>query len=209
MTSQPASRSAALTSLALAGALVLSGCGGSGGSEAGDGGSGSRSNYVQGTGAVTSVARSDREPAPELAGESVDGRTADVADYRGKVVVLNVWGSWCPPCRAEMPHLVKVAGEMESQGVRFLGINTRDTDKTPAQRFEKEYEVPYPSLYDPTGKLLLRFPRGSLNPQAIPSTLVLDREGKIAARALKALGEEELEEMLRPVVAEKSGKSGK
>jgi thiol-disulfide isomerase/thioredoxin len=207
MTSQPALRRAALTSLAVVGGLLLSACGGSGDSEAGNSGSGgSQSNYVQGTGAVTSVARSDRKSAPKLSGETVEGGTVDVADYRGEVVVLNVWGSWCPPCRAEMPHLVTVADEMTSQGVQFVGINTRDTDKTPAQRFEKEYEVPYPSLYDPSGKLLLRFPRGSLNPQAIPSTLVLDREGKIAARALKALGEDELREMLKPIVAEKPEK---
>lgn len=201
MSSHSALRRSALASLAVAGALVLSACGG--GDDGGTGSTGSQSNYVQGTGTVTQVKRSDRQDAPELSGETVDGGTVDVADYRGKVVVLNVWGSWCPPCRAEMPHLVKIANEMESEGVRFVGINTRDTDKAPAKRFEEEYEVPYPSLYDPSGKLLLRFPKGSLNPQAIPSTLVLDRDGKIAARALKALSEDELRDMLKPVVAEK------
>ncbi|MCI0384088.1 TlpA disulfide reductase family protein [Streptomyces sp. CNQ085] len=192
-------RSAAVTAAAVC-ALLLSGCGGEGGQEQS---SGSGKNYVDGTGAVTEVEPADREPAPELSGETVDGKRLDVADYRGDVVVLNVWGSWCPPCRAEMPHLVRVAGETEDQGVRFVGINTRDLDRVPAQRFEEEYEVPYPSLYDPSGKLLLRFPKGSLNPQAIPSTLVLDREGRIAARALKPLGEEELRSMIDPLVEEK------
>ena len=74
---------------------------------------------------------------------------------------------------------------------------------TDAPRFEKEFEVPYPSLYDSSGKLLLRFPKGSLNPQAIPSTLFIDRDGKIAARALKALTEDELRKTLEPLVAEK------
>ncbi|UGY92932.1 TlpA family protein disulfide reductase [Streptomyces gobiensis] len=199
MSSHPALRRPALASLVMVGALALTACGG----DSGTGSGGGQSNYVQGTGVITSVQRGERQAAPELSGETVDGGTIDVADYRGKVVVLNVWGSWCPPCRAEMPHLVKVAEEMKPQGVQFIGINTRDTQKVPAQRFEKEFEVPYPSLYDPTGKLLLRFPRGSLNPQAIPSTLVLDREGKIAARALKALSEDELNKMIKPIVAEK------
>ena len=63
---------------------------------------------------------------------------------------------------------------------------------------------PYPSLYDPIGKLMLRFPKGSLNPQAIPSTIVLDRDGKIAARARSARSrEDELRKMLDPLIAEK------
>ncbi|MFP8959805.1 TlpA family protein disulfide reductase [Streptomyces nanhaiensis] len=194
------SRLSAAATAAVACALLLSGCGGDGGQQQS---SGSGKNYVEGTGAVTRVKPADREPAPELSGETVDGKRLDVADYRGEVVVLNVWGSWCPPCRAEMPHLVKVAEETEDQGVRFVGINTRDLDRVPAQRFEDEYEVPYPSLYDPSGKLLLRFPKGSLNPQAIPSTLVLDREGRIAARALKPLGEEELRSIIDPLAEEK------
>ncbi|SFL71707.1 TlpA family protein disulfide reductase [Streptomyces pini] len=194
------SRLSAAVTAAAACALILSGCGAGGGQEQ-SGGSGK--NYVDGTGAVTEVKPADRKPAPELSGETVDGKRLDVADYRGDVVVLNVWGSWCPPCRAEMPHLVKVAGDTEDRGVRFVGINTRDLDRVPAQRFEEEYEVPYPSLYDPSGKLLLRFPKGSLNPQAIPSTLVLDREGRIAARALKPLGEEELRSMIEPLIKEK------
>ncbi|GAA2416880.1 TlpA disulfide reductase family protein [Streptomyces glaucosporus] len=180
-------------------ALLLSGCGGD--SEAQGGGSGT--NYVAGTGAVTKVKPGDRRPAPELSGETVDGKRLSTADYRGKILVVNVWGSWCPPCRAEMPHLVKVAEDTADEGVQFVGINTRDTDRVPAQRFEKEFEVPYPSLYDPSGKLLLRFPKGSLNPQTIPSTIVIDRDGKIAVRALKELGEEELRSILDPLIKEK------
>ncbi len=88
--------------------------------------------------------------------------------------------------------------------MRFVGINTRDTSTQPAQQFEKSFGVPYPSLYDPpVGKLMLRFKKGTLNPQLIPTTLVIDRDGKIAARALQALSEEKLRKMLDPVIAEK------
>ncbi|GHG38557.1 hypothetical protein GCM10018980_11430 [Streptomyces capoamus] len=87
--------------------------------------------------------------------------------------------------------------------MQFVGINTRDTSTTPAVNFEKEHGVEYPSLYDPTGKLMLRFKKGTLNPQLIPSTLVIDRHGRVAARALEALDDTALTGMLKPVLAEK------
>jgi thiol-disulfide isomerase/thioredoxin len=118
-------------------------------------------------------------------------------------VVLNIWGSWCSPCRAEAKNLVTVADDTKAKGVQFVGINTRDLQTAQAKAFEKKYAVSYPSLYDPTGKLILRFPKGSLNPQAIPTTIVLDRQGRIAVRALKALTEDELRKILDPLIAEK------
>ncbi|MEU4685326.1 TlpA family protein disulfide reductase [Streptomyces xinghaiensis] len=194
----PRRRTAALAAAAAAGMLLLTACGG-GETSGGSGNTG----FVAGDGGIDHAAQGDRQKAPDLSGETVDGGRAALADYSGDVVVVNVWGSWCAPCRAEMPHLVKVANDTKDEGVRFLGINTRDPNITPARKFEEEFEVPYPSLYDPVGKLMLRFPKGSLNPKAIPSTLVIDREGKIAARALKPLGEDELREMIEPLIAEK------
>ncbi|MFE2747489.1 TlpA family protein disulfide reductase [Streptomyces scopuliridis] len=180
-------------------ALTLSAC--SGGGKSGGGGD---TNFVTNTGGISSVAAADRKPANRLFGETLDGERLDVADLKGKIVVMNVWGSWCPPCRAEAPHFAKVAKETESKGVAFVGINTRDPNKGPALAFEKDYGVPYPSLYDPAGKLIVNgFPKGSLNPQSIPSTIVLDRDGKIAARALLALDAEKLRKMIDPLIAEK------
>ncbi|MGP3970471.1 TlpA family protein disulfide reductase [Streptomyces sp. 6N223] len=190
--------------LALAGALALSALALTACSGDKAGPSGGDSNIVQGTGEVTQVAAADREEAPDISGETLDGEQLGLADYRGQVVVVNVWGSWCAPCRAEAPHLAAVAEDTADQGVAFLGINTRDLDRVPAQRFEENFGVTYPSLYDPSGKLLLEFPSGSLNPQAIPSTLIIDREGRIAARALKPLSSEELRAALDPVIAEQS-----
>ncbi|MGK5530099.1 TlpA family protein disulfide reductase [Streptomyces sp. URMC 129] len=182
---------------ALTGALVLTSCAGD---QAGP--SGGDTNIVQGTGEITQVAAADREEAPDLTGESVDGDPLRLSDYRGQVVVLNIWGSWCPPCIAEADNFVRVAEDTADQGVQFLGINTRDRSRENADGFERTHDVPYPSFYDPDGRLLLEFPSGSLNPQAIPTTLIIDREGRIAARALKALTEEELRAALDPVIAE-------
>ncbi|MEV4742763.1 TlpA disulfide reductase family protein [Streptomyces sp. NPDC049555] len=181
-------------------ALTLSACGSH--DSAGGGG---QTQFVQGTGGVDVVKeRSGRQAAPELSGRTLDDKDLDVAkEYKGKIVVLNVWGSWCAPCRAEAKNLVAVANDFKDKGVQFVGLDTRDPDPAPAIAFEKEFKVPYPSLYDSSGKLLLRFPKGSLNPQSIPSTVFIDRDGKIAARAMKALSEDELRQTLAPLVAEK------
>ncbi|MGP3983895.1 TlpA family protein disulfide reductase [Streptomyces sp. KR80] len=182
---------------AAAAALALTACGtGTSGGSAG-------TKFVAGEGGIDTVKKADRKPLPEISGETLDDEQLDLADYRGKVVVINVWGSWCPPCRAEAPHFAKVAKATEARGVRFVGINTRDSTRQPAVKFEKEFGSPYPSLYDPAGKLMLRFPAGSLNPKAIPSTLFIDREGRVAARALTPLGEEQLYRTLDPLIAEK------
>ncbi|WP_371669845.1 TlpA family protein disulfide reductase [Streptomyces sp. NBC_00289] len=191
-------RAALLTAGAAVAALTLSACG-SGGTSGGSG----NTNFVTGTNGIATVAKDGRSVAPELAGETVNGTRLDVADYKGKVVVLNVWGSWCPPCRAEAKNFEKVYQDVKGQGVQFVGINTRDTSVGPAKAFEADYGITYPSLYDPTGKLMLRFKKGTLNPQLIPSTLVIDRDGRVAARALQALSEDKLRSMLKPVLAEK------
>ncbi|MBT2368745.1 TlpA family protein disulfide reductase [Streptomyces sp. ISL-10] len=194
-----APRAALLTALVAAGALTLSACG-----EGGKSGGGGDTNFVTGSGGISTVAKGERQSPNELKGETLEGDQLDVADLRGKVVVMNVWGSWCPPCRSEAPYFAKVAKETKAKGVEFVGINTRDTNKGPALAFEKDYGIEYPSLYDPIGKLIVNgFPKGSLNPQAIPSTIVLDRDGKIAARSLKALDDEELHKIIEPLIAEK------
>ncbi|MFF8260084.1 TlpA family protein disulfide reductase [Streptomyces virginiae] len=193
-------RALLLTAVTLTGALALTACGGSdSGKPTGSGG-----NYVTGAKGVSTAAKGERTEAPKLDGETVDGKTLDTTALKGKVVVLNVWGSWCPPCRAEAPSFAKVSKELTDAGkdVVFVGVNVRDNSKQNAASFEETFGITYPSLYDPDGKLLLRFPKGSLNPNAIPSTLVLDREGKIAARTLAPLGEEQLRSMIDAVLAE-------
>ncbi|MFC0600683.1 TlpA family protein disulfide reductase [Streptomyces palmae] len=190
-------RATVLATGAAVAALTLTACG------AGASGGSSDTKFVQGKGGVDTVRKGDRIPAPELSGETVDGAKLDVSSFKGKIVVLNFWGSWCAPCIAEADNFVKVAKDTKDKGVQFVGINTRDADPANARKFEKDRGVPYPSLYDPIGRLTLRFPKGSLNPQAIPTTIVLDRDGKIAARALRPLSEEALRDMVEPLIAEK------
>ncbi|MFZ3472085.1 TlpA family protein disulfide reductase [Streptomyces sp. 4.24] len=189
-----------LTAAALAGALTLSACDAGGAKSAGSAGG----NYVTGSNGISTVAKADRIQAPKLDGETVDGKTLDTTELKGKVVVLNVWGSWCPPCRGEAPYFAQVSKELEAAGqpVAFVGINTRDNTKENATAFEETYGITYPSLFDPIGKLMLRFPKGSLNPNAIPSTIILDKDGKIAARTLAAVNAEKLRSMIDPVLAE-------
>ncbi|MET8611712.1 MULTISPECIES: TlpA family protein disulfide reductase [Streptomyces] len=192
------SRAVLLSAVAVTAALSLSACG-----KGGTSGGGGNTNFVTGNNGIDTVPVSKRAAAPDLSGRTIDGKTLNVADYKGQVVVINVWGSWCSPCREEAQYFAKVSKQYQGKGVQFVGINTRDTSTTPAVAFEQAHGIAYPSLYDPTGKLMLRFKKGTLNPQLIPSTLVIDRHGKVAARALEALDDTTLLKMLKPVVAEK------
>ncbi|MDH6517295.1 peroxiredoxin [Streptomyces sp. SAI-208] len=191
-------RTALLTAGAAVAALTLSAC-----SSGGTSGGGGDTNFVMGADGISTAEQGDRGAVPDLSGKTVDGGQLDVADYKGKVVVLNMWGSWCAPCRAEAPNLEAVYQQLKGKGVQFVGVNTRDTSVQNARAFEKDMGITFPSLYDPTGKLMLRFSKGTLNPQAVPSTLVIDRDGKIAARSLAALSEGKLRKMIDPVLAEK------
>lgn len=137
--------------------------------------------FATGDGSYTKVPAADRKAAPTLTGTSLDGKPLSTADSAGKVIVINVWGSWCAPCRHEAPALVAAASRSSSIAA-FYGINTRDLDRAPAQAFVRTFGVGWPSFYDPDGQLLLNFT--SLPPKAIPSTVIIDRQGRIAARFL-------------------------
>lgn len=124
----------------------------------------------------------DRSPAPDVEGTTLDGDRLALNDLIGHVVVVNVWGSWCGPCRAEAPDLARVARETSGRGVRFVGIDTRDDDAA-ARAFVRAFKIPYPSLIDRDGKLILAFD-GIIPVSAVPSTVLLDADGRIAARVI-------------------------
>lgn len=163
--------------------------------------------FVSGTGAITTVPDDEREPAPEVSGETLDGDQVSLRDYRGSVVVLNIWGSWCPPCRKEAPELVKASEALADENVQFLGIDTRDNDPAPARRFVEEFGIEYPNLYDPDGRLLLGF-AGTVPPSSIPSTLVIDPQGRVAARVLGESTQTTFEELAREVADGSGGADG-
>lgn len=188
----------AAPAVAAALALTLSAC--DSGNKTGGGGD---TNFVTGNSGISTADKGERADAPKLDGESLDGKALDLADYKGKIVVLNAWGSWCAPCRLEAKYFTKVAKATADKGVQFVGVNTRDAERAQAISFEKDFGVTYPSFYDPTGKLLLRFPKGTFKLQSIPSTVVIDRDGKLAARFVGPLDDTNLHKMLDPLIAEK------
>lgn len=162
---------ALLTGVLLAGCTSLEGTGDKG--------------YVSGEGQVTRLAVEDRDPAISLTGEDLDGKRLSLEEMRGTPVVVVVWGSWCGPCRAEAPDVVAAAEEL-GEDAQFVGLNIRDTNQAQAQGFVRTFEVPYPSFYSPDGKAMLPF-RGTLTPNSIPSFVVLDAEGRVAASIIGEL----------------------
>jgi thiol-disulfide isomerase/thioredoxin len=156
--------------------------------------------FVSGSGRVASFAPADREKAPEFGGTLLDGKTWDSKDAAGKVTVINVWGSWCGPCREEAPALAEAAKEL-GPDVQFIGLNVRDLDPAPSRKFVEVFGIPYPSVYDPSGKLLLKFRGQKISPSSIPSTLVLDKQGKVASRVLGSLTKQTLLGMVHDAAA--------
>lgn len=130
-----------------------------------------------------------------------DGVTVDLADYAGEVVVLNLWGQWCAPCRSEADDLERAYEATRDLGVQFLGINVRDPQRDKAQDFVIDNNVSYPSIYDPPMATLTAL-GGTFPTSVIPSTLVLDRQHRVAAVFLRALLTEDLQPVIERVAAE-------
>jgi len=149
------------------------------------GGTGDRG-YLEGDGTITVLKAAQRKAPGPVAGTTLEGKKVSLADYKGKIVVVNVWGSWCPPCRSEADDLAVAAKELKSKGVVFLGINTRDNSADTALAFERSKGVPYPSIFDRDGETLTAF-HGTLRPNAIPSTVVIDAQGRVAASIIGEL----------------------
>ncbi len=147
-----------------------------------------------------SLAEGGKPEAPvfELARLPGGGELA-LDSLRGKVVVLNFWASWCPPCRAEAPNLIEVAETTKASGVEFVGVNVKNA-KDEALAFERKQGVPYPSLHDQPGVLLTRFRK--IVPQVPPTTLVLDRRGRIAGVFIGGVTTRELLVPVQAVAAE-------
>lgn len=154
--------------------------------------------FVGGRSGVAILAAEKRKPAPIASGLDLDGEPLSTADFPDRVLVINVWGSWCAPCRKEAPDLVEAAQET-AETTQFFGINTRDLDPSQAQAFVRAFSIPYPSLYDPSGAELLKFT--DLPPGAIPSTLIIDSQHRVAARAIGSISKLSLLQLIDDVEA--------
>jgi thiol-disulfide isomerase/thioredoxin len=149
---------------------------------------------------VTVVPADARTEPVEVAGTSLIGEPVSSATYRGAPAVLNVWGSWCAPCRTEAPVLRSVSADYAARGVRFLGIDVKDNPAA-ALSFERRYGIDYPSLDDRTGAAT-RALAEHLPAATVPATLVLDRQGRVAARVLGAVEESTLRALVDDVLEE-------
>jgi len=140
-----------------------------------------------------------------MSGPSVTdaGKTVSVADYAGQVVVLNIWGQWCGPCRGEAADLERVYQQTKDSGVAFVGIDVRDFERESASDFLVDRKVTYPSIYDPSMRDLAalgeKFPTS-----VIPTTLILDRRHRVAEVFLRSLVATDLAPAVLAIAAEKS-----
>lgn len=150
--------------------VVAAGCGLAGTNDGG---------YVAGDGALVSYASDDRGAPVDLSGKTLQGKPYDVADDRGKIVVVNIWGSWCGPCIREAPILQQAHRQLGDK-VAFVGVDVRETSAQNGIMFERGNKITYPSIYSPDGRALLSF-KGKVSPKAQPATLILDAKGRVAA----------------------------
>jgi thiol-disulfide isomerase/thioredoxin len=159
-------------------------------------------NFVSSSYASTVFKVGSRPVAPKVSGTSLTGKPLSLASYRGDVIVLNFWGSWCAPCRDEAPALGALARRMAGQGVRFVGVDIRD-EPDAALAFMQDFNIGYPSFSDPNDQIALLF-QGAAEPAAIPSTIVIDRSGRIAAKIIGGVTYNGLKALLTSLAAEHS-----
>lgn len=187
-----------LATLLAAATVLLAGC--TTGTDAVDVTNGGQFRFVSATPSGELIAPDDRGSAPAFGGTLLDGAEFDSSSLSGSVAVLNFWGQWCAPCRVETPQFQQVYDDVAGQGVEFLGINVKDNDQQ-ARAFLADNDVTFPSLFDPRGEMALIF--RDYPPSAIPSTILLDRDGNVAAVYLAAVDPGDLRAALDTLLAER------
>ena len=192
-----APRRAAAAAVALTLTLSLAACAGGAIGQATPVSNGT--SFVSGGPGATFFKAGGRQAAPDVKGTSLTGQKLALASYRGSVVVLNFWGSWCGPCRAEAPSLAALAARFQASGARFVGVDIRDNPAS-AEAFGRSFRISYPSLNDPGDEIALQF-RGTVPPLGIPTTLVIDRRGGIAARIVGPVSYDGLKTLITQIAA--------
>ncbi|MEY3310154.1 MAG: hypothetical protein RL107_290 [Actinomycetota bacterium] len=159
--------------------------------------------YTSSDGSITELALSNRdEPISFESSNTTNDSTIRSSDYVGSVLIVNFWFAACPPCRFEAPDLAELAAQYADREVQFLGINVYD-DVAVANSFERDFDIPYPSILDAdTGEVRLAF-AGQLPPNGVPTTIIIDRQGRVASRLSGAILDRAVfEEMIESVLAE-------
>jgi len=143
-------------------------------------------------------------PVADLTLKDAAGKKVNLRNYRGKIVILNFWATWCVPCNAEMPLLVEAEKEYRARGVIFVAASLDDS-KTRSQipAFTSKYQVEFPIWYGATGDDLAKLAMG----EAVPSTAFIDQEGHIVARVLGQMRKEELKERLDWLAGDRKGRA--
>ena len=133
--------------------------------------------------------------APRFELSDVNGRTVRLSDYQGKVVLINFWATWCPPCRAEMPDLVRLQREHAKQGLQIIGITYPPERKARVRRFARSLKVNYPIILG-TRQIKARFS----SEETLPLTVVINREGTVSDIISGILLREEFDEKIKPLL---------
>ncbi|MFM6980543.1 MAG: TlpA family protein disulfide reductase [Micrococcales bacterium] len=163
---------------------------------------GDNKTYIAGDGTVTEFAAEDRGASISWSGVTESGDKLSSDQLAGVVTVVNFWFAGCAPCRAEAKDLVALADEYAKDGVQFVGVNVRDSAAT-ALAFDRNFGINYPSIIDnESGSVVLSF-TDTVSPNAVPTTLVIDKQGRVASRILGRLEKSTLSALIRTVVAEK------
>lgn len=186
--------------LAAAVSLGLAACGG--GATAQQTAVGNGSSFVAGSYGTTLFKAGQRPAAPDVTGTTLTGSRFRLSADRGTIVVMNFWGSWCTPCREEAPALGALAQRFPPSVARFVGVDIRD-DPASAEAFLRTFRIGYPSLNDPNDQIALDF-SGTVPPAGIPTTLVIDRTGRIAARVVGSVSYDGLAALITQVSRESS-----
>ncbi|WP_346620194.1 TlpA disulfide reductase family protein [Blastococcus montanus] len=179
-------------------AALLTGC--STGSDAVEVNNGGEFRFVAGTPRGEVIPESERASAPEFSGSLLGGGQFSSEQLAGDVAVLNFWGSWCGPCRVETPEFQEVYADVRDEGVQFLGLNVKETSDQFALAFIDRFGIEFPSIYDPRGEVALAF--RDYPATAVPSTILLDREGRVAAVYTAEVSQEDLRSTLDLLTAE-------
>jgi thiol-disulfide isomerase/thioredoxin len=163
---------------------------------------GDNKNYIAGDGSVAEFAEANRGEPIVWSGPTESGAMLKSEQLNGVVVVMNFWYAGCAPCRAEAKDLVAMNRMFLGKNVQFVGVNVRDTSPT-ALAFDRTFDITWPSIIDAqSGSVLLAF-TGFVTPQAVPTTIVIDKKGRVAARILGRFENSTLKAMIQRVVDEK------